>query len=74
MKNYYEKLLLGTLGAIIAILLIVVIFVYSNVRDRHSGYEVDIRKQIPKEAEIDYVLISSTQTRSDLSIKRWIEK
>ena len=40
-----KKWLLGILGVIITIVLVVVIFVYSNVRDRHSGYEVDIHIQ-----------------------------
>lgn len=40
-----KKWLLGILGVIITILLVLVIFIYSNVRDRHAGYEVDIYKK-----------------------------
>lgn len=43
-----KKVILGILGVLLAFILVLAIWIYGNIKDRHPDYKVDIHKVLPK--------------------------
>ena len=47
-----KKWILGFIGVLVALIIIAAGYLYSNIRDRHPGYEINVNKKAPADVKV----------------------